>query len=96
MATRWGWSILVGDMVVVGYTKQLQPGCCLRVWRRATYRFGLGWPLLFSFSPFHPSGVTRPSVPSESIIRVATSRRIASDGRELTQGKLPFREGRGR
>jgi hypothetical protein len=97
MATRRERGILVGEMVIGAHIERHPFSCCLRGWRRAIERLGIGWLLLFPFFTLLPTEATLPSLhkdPSRACaLRAAVSRQATSGGWALM---VPSREGRDR
>jgi len=100
MATRRERGILVGEMVIGAHIERHPFSCCLRGWRRAIERLGIGWLLLspfFTLLPILPTEATLPSLHKDlsraCALRAAMSRQATSGGWALM---VPSREGRDR
>jgi hypothetical protein len=97
MATRRERGILVGEMVIGAHIERHPFSCCLRGWRRAIERLGIGWLLLSPFFTLLPTEATLPSIHKDlsraCALRAAMSRQATSGGWALM---VPSREGRDR
>jgi hypothetical protein len=97
MATRRERGILVGEMVIGAHIERHPFSCCLRGWRRAIERLGIGWLLLSPFFTLLSPEATLPSFHKDlsraCVLRAAVSRQATSGGWTLM---VPSREGRDR